>query len=411
MSEQEKNSGSVSDSQEDTRRVIENIGMLDLRSAKDIESLKNVTAIRNVGAIIIPEELAGMLAGIPMQNVGSVIPIPQGTNVSLQMGQVRLSGEALAAGPEDTILVLVGQVFVTSQVEKVGYKEMRLTGQLFAPRGSEGALGAKMTQMTGQVMYYPLTDPSQDLRVLIGDESIGREFLELLEHPTVLVAVGDITFKEDITPDLLKTKVPAMMLVGDALVPRHLLPLVQALTAEKVGDITAYPKGARFFSGEDTLIGGYFESMAEPVALMISGDVIIAEDVTPELLKSKVREITLTGQLYVPRPLLSLVQTLAVEKTGRIIAYPSGSRLCFFRGKDTLGREYFEFLPEPVAMIISGKVTLLEDVTPELIRDKVREIVLTGKLTAPKALTSLLRALMTEKTGKLQSLEEAQSEE
>ena len=310
------------------KRVIENMGMLDLRSAKDIEGLRNVTAIRNVGAIIIPEELAGILAGIPMENVGSVIPIPQGTNVSLQMGQIRLTGEALAAGPEDTILVLVGQIFVTSQVEKVGYKEIRLTGQLIAPRGSETALGAKMTQMTGQTMYYPWTGPSQDLRVLLGDESISREFLELLEHPTVLVAVGDITFKEDITPDLLKTKVPAMMSVGDVWAPKPLLPLVQALAVEKVGSITGYPPGARFY-----------------------------------------------------------------------------------KGKDTLNKEYFEYLPEPIAMAISGKVTLTEDVTVELIRSKVREIVLRGRLVAPKALLPLLRALMSEKTGKLQSLEEAQSEE
>ena len=169
--------------------VIHDVGLLDLRSAKDAERLKGIKAIHDVGTIIISDTLQSMLAGIAISDVGMVVPVPEGANVSVQVGQLRMSGEALAEPAEDTILVLVGQILITSPVRKVGYREIRMMGQILAPRGSEAALAAKVSNITGQIVYYPWTGPEQDLRVLVGDNTLDADFLEQLAGPTVLIIV------------------------------------------------------------------------------------------------------------------------------------------------------------------------------------------------------------------------------
>jgi len=299
--------------------VIHDVGLLDLRSAKDAERLKGIKAIRDVGTIIISETLQSMLAGIAISDVGMVVPVPEGANVSVQVGQLRMSGEALAEPAEDTILVLVGQILITSPVRKVGYREIRMMGQILAPRGSEAALAAKVSNITGQIVYYPWTGPEQDLRVLVGDNTLDADFLEQLAGPTVLIIVGNAKFAEDITPEALKVKVPGMLLVGNVAVPRTLRGVVQALS-ERVGNLMVYPPGARFFSGDDTLVAEDFEYMPESSAMAITGELTFAKDVTPDLVKAKVRDIALTGVLRAPKRLLPLLRSLISEKTGTLQA-------------------------------------------------------------------------------------------
>ncbi|NPV06739.1 MAG: hypothetical protein HPY83_02095 [Anaerolineae bacterium] len=218
------------------RGTIRDMGLLDLSSAKTPEDLSGITSIHDVGAIVIPEDLAPALTRIEMHDVGSVIPIPRGTKVSLQMGQTRLTGQALADGPEDTILVLVGQAIIVDRVESVGYRELHVIGQLLAPRGSEAALSPKITKLTGQAVYYPEVEGA---RFIMGKEQIGRAFLELLPRPTPLIVMGLLTIEAGTPADLLRAKVPEIVLLGKIRAPEELVPLLQVLAVEKQGAIEA----------------------------------------------------------------------------------------------------------------------------------------------------------------------------
>jgi len=217
-----------------TKGHLQKMGMLDLRAAKTAEDLKGITGISQVGCVLVPEHLATVLAQIPMTEVGSIVPVPEGENIKTQVGQIRLSGEALAGGNPDHILFIVGQVFITTPVTSVGYKEIWIHGQLFAIRGSEGTLGAKLTRMHGQTFYMP-----SEARVFMGEENIGREFLDLLPEPKAFVIMGSVTFEDDVTVELLKAKVLEIVLMGQINAPAALVPLLQVLTVEKMGQIVA----------------------------------------------------------------------------------------------------------------------------------------------------------------------------
>jgi hypothetical protein len=182
--------------------------------------------------------MSGLLR-IPMKKVGATIPVPTGENLKLVTGQMKTAGEALAgAGGEEDVLVVAGQLLVTTPVERVGYGEMIVAGQVYAPEGSEAALTAGISRLTGQVFYY-----SGKLRFFVGEERFGRGFFEVLEGPMAMILVGEFTIERGVPADLLKEKVSQILLAGELRAPRELLPLVQVLTVEKAGEISALDEG------------------------------------------------------------------------------------------------------------------------------------------------------------------------
>jgi hypothetical protein len=211
---------------------IEDVGMLDLRWAKTAEDIGNIVSMEDVGVVLIPEHLAGALGRVSMEDVGAIIPIPPGDNVNVMSGQVKLTGEMLAGGNPEAILVLVGQAHITTAVQSVGYKELRIYGQLYAPRGSEAAISGKLTQFSGQVFYLPA-----NARTFNGNTTIGQAFLDLLPEPAALVVMGNLDFEADVTVEAVKAKIPEIVLMGNINAPKALIPLLQVLTREKMGEI------------------------------------------------------------------------------------------------------------------------------------------------------------------------------
>jgi hypothetical protein len=119
-----------------------NTWILDLTWAQSVADLSEITAIENVGIVRVPEHLRAFVASIPQEKVGLVESAAQGPKKSLT-GQVRLTGDFLAAGDPETALDVTGVLFVLPPLVKIGFREIRLTGLLFLPRGSEGLLSNK----------------------------------------------------------------------------------------------------------------------------------------------------------------------------------------------------------------------------------------------------------------------------
>jgi hypothetical protein len=213
---------------------IRDVAMLDLRYAKTAEDLAAIKSISDVGLVLIPEHLGGVLAGIAIRDVGGIVPIPQDRKVNCLTGQITLSGESLAAGDPETVLIVAGQAFITGEVTTVGYAELRILGQIFAPRSGQAAITAKLTQMSGQCLYLP-----PNPRIMLGDRRASYEFLDLLPEPTSLVVMGELTFESDVTKEILRAKIIEIVLMGSIRAPKELLPLLDVLTVERMGEITA----------------------------------------------------------------------------------------------------------------------------------------------------------------------------
>jgi hypothetical protein len=102
------------------------------------------------------------------------------------------------------------------------------------------------------------------------------------------------------------------------------------------------------------------------------------------------------GQALAPRDSQAVLGPAVVVK-GQLVWYSGTPR--FFVGKERFGRSFFELLDRGASLALVGRFEIDPDVPPELLRDKVGEITLVGKLSAPRQLTGVLQLLTTEKAG------------
>lgn len=218
-------------------RALENMGLLDLTGVK-AEDLANVTSISNIGIIIAPESLASALNRISQQNIGCVCLVPSTAGkVKILSGQVSLGGEFFAnsnGAPED-IVVIAGQAVITSPVEKIGFQDVILAGQLILPKGSEVVLGSAISRMLGQIIYYSNT--SSNVRLFLGDDTFSNSFFEFVEEKMCMVLIGNFEIDDDVQIELIKSKVSEIVVIGDLTASKAIVPLLQYLAISKTGTI------------------------------------------------------------------------------------------------------------------------------------------------------------------------------
>jgi hypothetical protein len=300
---------------EANRGAIENVAMLDLTSMRTVEDLEGIASIANVALVLVPESLAGALARIPMKNVASLVPVPDGAEVKVHTGAVVLGGEALAnPGGDNVVLVVTGTLALSSPVEKVTYRQVIVTGMVLAPYGSEGALGAGLTRVTGSVQYYRHVD-GQRFRTMSGQTKLsGGALANPKGDPSdILFLIGQTV----ITSPVDEVGFQHVIAAGQLMAPKESeLTLSSVLTCE--GQLIWYEGRPRLFLGAERFGRGFFELLDGPLALLLIGRFEIDDDVPPELLREKVSEITLIGKLRTSAPLIPMLQFLVTEKQGTI---------------------------------------------------------------------------------------------
>src|SRR5512132_46203 len=105
--------------------------------------------------------------------------------------------------------------------------------QVLAPQDAQAVLGPALV-VKGQLAWY-----TGQPRIFVGNDTFGRSFFELLDRPLSLALVGRFEIDPDVSPDLLREKIQDITLVGKLVAPRQLVGVLQLLTTEKIGTITA----------------------------------------------------------------------------------------------------------------------------------------------------------------------------
>jgi len=298
-------------------REIRHVALLDLTGAQAAAALDGVTHISHVAAILVPESLLPKLSTIALDHVAATVPVPDGVRARVMAGQVVLGGDALADNTED-MLVIAGQLVITSQIKHVGFKGgLVVLGQVIAPAGSEAALGAGLTRLSGQAVYYPYVDGGTT-RLLTGASISGEALANVNGQPSdVLLATGQLV----ITSPIQRLGYQQITAIGHLVVPATTDPDMLSGMTSVTGQIATYTAPPRVFDGSDHFSAGFFELFEQPITLVLEGKYSFDEDVAPELLRRSVAAIVLDGKIRAARRLVPMLQVLCIARDGKIESF------------------------------------------------------------------------------------------
>jgi hypothetical protein len=294
---------------------LKDVALLDLTPLTSAEDLAGITRISDVAMVLVPEPLMAAAVSIPMDDVAMVLPVPEGVEVRVHTGALVMGGEAMA-GPEveNATLIVTGTLILTSPVPRVDYRQVVVIGLVLAPHGSESALGAGLTRVTGSVDYYPHAE-GQEIKVSTGQLLAGGE---LLANPSggpddLLVVAGQLV----VTGPVTTVGFRRIVVAGQMLAPRESQAVLGPATVVK-GQLAWYSGQPRFFVGKERFGRSFFELLDRPLTMALVGSFEIDPDVPPELLREKVAEIVLVGKLVAPARLVGVLQLLTTEKVGKV---------------------------------------------------------------------------------------------
>ncbi|HEX3813761.1 MAG TPA: hypothetical protein VHX59_13070 [Mycobacteriales bacterium] len=302
--------------------VVRDRQILDLTSLQTPEDVDRITGLENIEFVLVPASLAAAVDGIPRRNVEQYVVVPDGVRVRSQTGMLQVGGGSFN-GPDaqNEFLVVLGALVFTTPVTDIKLAGIVVIGAVYAPIGSEDAVGGAITQVMGMVGYYRYAE-GQQIKTLSGQPKLnGAALANKAGSPDdILIAAGQFT----VTGPVTELGYRELVVLGQAILPR---------------------------SGEDVL----------GPALQVSGQTI----------------------------------------------WYGGSNPRLFMGNEEFGRQFLELIEEPATFILFGNATFDADVTPELLREKVAEIVLFGTIEGPKSIVPVLQYLTTEKFGTINALEDS----
>jgi hypothetical protein len=295
--------------------VIQNVAVADLTPMATPEQLRRVRLIRNTAVVLITKSAAVAIPDIHMENVASVVTVPDGGRVRVHTGALTLDGRALAEpGGDEEVMVVTGTLIVTTPVEHVGYRDLIVTGVVLAPEGSEAALGAGITRLTGAVTYFPYAE-GQQVKAHSGQVKLGATAMANAggNPGDVMVVGGQLVITEPLTT----LGYQRIVVSGQVLAPRLSEDLLApAMMVE--GQVAWYTGEPRFFMGGESFSAEFLRLHQTPVALALLGDFEFEDDVTSELLREKVSGISLIGAIRAPKALIPALQLLTTERIGEI---------------------------------------------------------------------------------------------
>lgn len=296
--------------------VIRDVAMLDLTASTRPEELAHIRRIEDVAVILVRESAAAALTRIDLEDVASVVQVPEHGVPRVHTGTLVLTGAAFAdERAKDDVLVVTGALIATEPVRRVTLAGIIVTGAVLAPEGSE-ALAAALTRLTGSFETFPYRE-GQRIDHRSGDIEVGASGLANREgtpHDVLLVS-GVLTVRGEI-PDLGYERI---VVSGTLIAPKATQDLLEPrVSAHSTIWYTAPPK---VFTGTTTLSRAFFQLLDEPVTLILHGTTTVDADVTLDDVKPGVAAVYSHGTLRAPKEVLSLFQVREGRLTGTTTAW------------------------------------------------------------------------------------------
>jgi hypothetical protein len=220
--------------------------------------------------------------------------------------------------------------------------------------------------------------------------------------------VGVLNLKDMSEEDI--EEIPKIKNVGVIIAPKNHIGKLSAKPMENVGAIVPYEEGMVVYAGSTVLTSNTLEHLDKPIKIVQAGELTFANDVKENLILQKISSIKNYGMIIVPKSAYGAVMSKCVENCGKVttsedykavedIQYDEDSVV--YGGKTVLNADTLQQFEKPIKIVQTGKLVFADDLTKDLIIDKIESIKNYGKIIAPRQIFGTVMTKVRENHGKI----------
>ncbi|MGI6183432.1 MAG: hypothetical protein ACOYIH_04935 [Candidatus Fimadaptatus sp.] len=358
--------------------VVKNVAMLDMRNA-NADRLASIRHIENVALILVREDTD--LDGIEISNCASIVRIPDDVRFSMLNGSSELGVSDL----EGRIFILANGSFViapevTPEMLREHCSGMLVNGILRCSRSVSNALTGMGAQINGKTESYP------DGAILRFDEDFVLDADTAGAVAPGIYAVGSLRALDAASIDVARER--GVRFFTDEMVCREeLRASAMELLSDCSPDVTLVPRGFEYageLSDIDRLRARRLRGQ-----VFAQGDVKLNRDVKPQDLKA-LKALYITGTLSMTEAQFDELADVDMDCASLKLSYPGDIEV---DDDYALNAAALEALEGKCRLIVHGNLKLEEDITAQLIQDRISELIVDDDIIAPKALMGVLAAM------------------
>ncbi|MFC2105892.1 hypothetical protein ACFLS0_04000 [Candidatus Bipolaricaulota bacterium] len=389
----------------DQQTVVKNVNVLDLRKTAK-ETFDKISFIKNVNLILVSPETASYLPGIPAKNINTVAEVPPNVETQTCMSHVTINASYLSSVPSPRFLLVMGRMLAepdaTPELIDAKLAGMVIMGKLICPESVAGLLQSKAKLLMGSTASYP-----KGAVLVASSLTLDDDYLNTLDDGSQLVVTGSLRVLNDVTSELIERKIRVLHAHGSILCRQeHAL----AIKAKLVGsrNMIVIPAGHRLVEGALTLDALTLQTL-ENERLFCMGDVIINSDVDSQALDHAICKIGTLGVILCPITLKEVLKTKCDMLDNRVVLYEG--TLWYVDDDRQLLPDQFGYIDGFMTIVVRAELTILADVSPETILERIHKIHNLGNILCPPEHVPAIEARLGIREGDLETIKAEEVEE
>ena len=181
-------------------------------------------------------------------------------------------------------------------------------------------------------------------------------------------------------------------------------PFIAKLNVSNINVSVEAPQDAQAVTGQVVINREYLQGREHPAFLVVTGQVLVKPDVTPEDVEAGIAGLVVVGQIICPEPVLGAIQAKTVQLMGQSKAYPATGRL--ITGSLTMDETFLKGLEDGAELVILGSLRLPKVLPSELIEQKLAQLHVTGGIRVHQANAELIQARLANGARKMTTIPE-----
>lgn len=386
-------------------KVIGSVGILDLRHATEA-SVAGIRRIGNVGTLLYSPETAGLVARLPVGNLGATIETP--ADARILSGQTVCNHDYFKDQPSPLSLVIMGQLILQPDVlaEDVskGLRDLVVAGQIICPEHLTGAIQSKLRNLSGQMLAY-----TRASRMVLGTLTLDETYLRSLEDGADLVVVSKLNAQKVLPNDLLEQKIRSLQVIGRIVCREENAQALLTRLDNKSGfaKMTAIPAGFEPVEKSFVLDADLLKALPAR-KLYCTERVQIDPGVDPAALDGRLEALIVKDLLICPAAFKGVVARKCNLFDIRAIFYEG--ELWLVDDEVDLLTSRFDYLEGQATLVVFGKLSIAPDLDPGLLADRLAKIHNLGQIKCAPAQMGAVQARLGLRDGKLTDSTKARPE-
>ena len=227
----------------------------------------------------------------------------------------------------------------------------------------------------------------QDAQAVTGQVVINHDYLAGRDHPVFLVVTGQVLVKPDVTPEEVAAGIAGLIVAGQIVCPEPVLGVLQAKTAQLVGQSRTYPASGRLIMGSLTMDQTFLKGLEDGSELVILGSLRLPEVLPGELIEKKIAQLSVNGGIRVHQANAELIQARLSNGAGKMTIIPEGYTLV--SKPLVIDDTVLAALPSPNLFCLE-RVEVDPSTSPELLDERIEQIVAKDALLCPAAMKGVM---------------------